>query len=84
MSARLLVLFLLGVPGLALAGCGRQCPAPLPLTGPQGEVLRCTRPEDCPRPANVLVCTTVPPEVEEEDPCVRCLESRCVTEGVCR
>jgi hypothetical protein len=40
-----------------------------------GDVYRCTAPEDCPRSARVSLCIS---DTDLQEECLRCLDTRCV------
>ncbi len=65
-----------------LAGCGVPPPEecfsePEPVTSTDGNVYRCTAAEDCPRSSRVSLC--VDDTGARDVPCIRCLDTRCVT-----
>ncbi|WP_257462128.1 hypothetical protein [Archangium lipolyticum] len=47
----------------------------VPVTDVQGDVLRCTASEDCPRSSRVSLCVTDTDSFEE---CIRCENTQCV------
>lgn len=60
-------------------GCGtrEECvPQPVPVTNTRnGDVYRCTAPEDCPRSARVSLCIS---DTDLQEECLRCLDTQCV------
>lgn len=60
---------------LLLCSCGRLCPTLVPLTGLDGGTVSCVQSTDCPREANVYVCTNTEDALRD---CVECVQTACV------
>ncbi|MBX7099915.1 MAG: hypothetical protein K1X89_19520 [Myxococcaceae bacterium] len=58
------------------------CTTSEPLLRDDAGVFTCVRAEDCPRPTNVLICTSTEDQARD---CVLCSETRCLrfTRGAC-
>lgn len=69
---RTLAFLLVAVP--LVTGCF-PCPRQVPLQGPDGGVIVCTRPTDCPVEAGTLVCTMTQDRLLE---CIGCEAGQCV------
>ena len=66
---------LLAITCLALAACANVCPQREALLTADGGQVACLVNTDCPRPANVLVCTQTEDQLRD---CVSCEETHCV------
>lgn len=78
---------LLGLLGLlGASACGvflpPVCSSSQPLTRDDAGTFTCIRSEDCPRPTNVLVCTSTEDQARD---CVACVDTKCLrfTRGAC-
>ena len=60
---------------LLVLGCAAVCPEKQPLLGLDGGPQVCTRNTDCPRPSNILVCSSTD---DQQRDCVACIDTQCV------
>ncbi len=60
---------------LLACGCINVCPVQEALNGVDGGQLSCVIATDCPRPSNVLVCSSTEDELRD---CIGCVDAKCV------